>query len=81
MIPPPKDRFLANVALAKHHADTVGTSQFAVALDAALLQYGEKCSKDENGALLLRGAYEFTRIFCDLSEKRTEVKPVDRDNL
>lgn len=84
MIPSPKDRFLVDVALAKHHADTVGTSQFATALDAALLEYGAQCSREKvpaEGALLLRGAHEFARLFCELSQPRTENKTIDRDNL
>lgn len=83
MIPSPKDRFLSDVVLAKHHTDTVSTTQFAAALDAALLEYGAQCSrgKRKQAGLLLRGAHEFARLFCELSQPRTQTKTIDRDNL
>lgn len=84
MIPSPKDRFLADATLAKRHADTVGTSQFSAALDAALLEYGARCAKEKipgDAGLLLRGAYEFSLVLCELAEPRTRTVIKDRDNL
>lgn len=84
MIPSPKDRFLSDSTLYKWHADLVSTSQFASALDAALLEYGSKCSRENNPAdagLLLRGAHEFATTFCQLSEPRMRLEIKDRDNL
>lgn len=84
MIPSPKDRFLADVTLAKHHANTVSSSEFVEAIDAALLEYAAQCSREKvpsDGGLLLRGAHEFARLFCELSQPRTENKTIDRDNL
>lgn len=84
MIPSPKDRFLADAALSKTHSDTVSSTPFAVALDAALLEYGKRCSKEkqpEVGGTLLRGAYEFAEVFCNLSEPRKQSTVYDPDNL
>lgn len=86
MIPSPKERFIADAALAKTHADTVGSTAFVQALDAALLEYGAQCARhampgvDESG-LLLRGAHEFARLLTTLAEPRTRETTHDRDNL
>lgn len=84
MIPSPKTRFLADQALAKKHADMVASSPFILALDAALLEYMEECSRTTvpgEGGLKLRGAIEFARVFCNLANPPTKFKTVDPDNL
>lgn len=84
MIPSPKERFLADAALAKQHADLVASSRFIVALDAAMLEYAIQCSRVNppgEGGLLLRGANEFARMFCELANPRIKPTTVDRDNL
>lgn len=84
MILSPKDRFLANAELSKAHSNTVSSSHFSIALDAALLEYSAQCSREKNPAdagLLLRGAHEFVVTFCDLSEPRMRFETKDRDNL
>lgn len=80
MIRTPKERFLADAALAKWHADTVSTPEFAAALEAALLEYSAQCAKSEP-SLTLRGAHEFARLFCNLSTPITRPTTIDRDNL
>lgn len=84
MIPSPKERFLADATLTKHHANTVASSQFIAAFDAAMGEYSMQCSAAKNpteAGLLLRGAHEFARIFCELANPRTRTVTVDRDNL
>lgn len=84
MIPSPKDRFLSDASLSKRHADTVGTSEFVAAMDAALLEYGAQCSRSNSpskAGLLLQGAHEFARVLCELSEPRIRTTIKDRDNL
>lgn len=84
MIPTPKERFLSDGALAKRHADMVATSEFAVALDAALLEFAAKCARTAvpgEGGLMLKGAHEFARVFCELSMPATMISTRDRDNL
>lgn len=84
MIPSPKERFLADAALAKQHADLVASSRFIVALDAAMLEYAIQCSRvnpPSDGGLLLRGARQFVFVFCELANPQTKPTTVDRDNL
>lgn len=84
MIPTPKDRFLADAALSKAHSDTVNSTPFSAALDAALLEYSARCAREPDsgvGSLLLRGAHEFSRVLCELSEPRTRNVTKDQDNL
>lgn len=83
MIPSPKDRFLADTTLSKHHADMVSSSQFAATLDAALLEYAIQTARGNpsKAGLLLQGAHEFSRVFCELSEPRLRPVTKDRDNL
>lgn len=84
MIPSPKDRFLADAALSKRHADMVGTSDFADAMDKAMLEYSAQCARSNSpskAGLLLQGAHEFARVFCDLSVPRMKTATKDPDNL
>lgn len=84
MIPSPKERLLADAGLAKWHADTVNTPQFVASMDAALGEYSAQCSRvssPSDGGLMLRGAHEFVRLFCNLSTPVTRPTTKDRDNL
>lgn len=84
MIPSPKDRFLADTVLAKHHADMVSSSQFAAALDASLREYSAQCARSKSpskAGLLLQGAHDFVDVFCNLAEKIVIPATKDRDNL
>lgn len=84
MIPSPKERFVADASLAKKHADMVASSSFIAALDATMLEYAAKCSRTAvpgEGGLLLRGAQEFSRLFCELANPIPTLATRDRDNL
>lgn len=84
MIPNPKQRFLDSTAVAKWHADLVAKSEFIQALDAAKLEYADACAKAMSPGdvgLMLRGATEFARIFCELSMPLKTRTIKDHDNL
>lgn len=84
MIQSPKERFLSNAAASKAHADTVTTPAFQDAIEAALLEYSAKCSREtapDSGHFKSQGAFEFAKLLCNLHVPRQTPTPRDYDNL
>lgn len=79
-----KEKFLANPAASKQHADAVASSWFHEAIQIALLECSSKWAKEsvpESGHYKTQGAFEFLEVFVALSRPSTPAVRKDLDNL
>lgn len=79
-----KDRFLSNPDFQKRHADMVASAWFQDATEKTLLECASKWAKDlepEAAHFKTQGAFEFVKIFFDLSKPLTQPIRKDLDNL